>query len=133
MTRMYTLPPAEIERVRGAGGPLADMADLSRVAQDMKVTVVEIDGAIVAYWVLFTALHAEPLWVKAEWRRSPSVINGIVQAMLQEAARTTEPAIFSLVEPANAEVVGEYARRLGFEEVPGTLFYKMIERTVPET
>lgn len=126
MLRAFTLPKADFERVREAGGPLAAEPDLSEAKENMAACVVEVDGRVVAYWALFYCLHAEPLWVHPDHRRNPGVIGGVIDAMLQEAFKTGEPAVFSLIKDENLDIVGSYAQRLGFQPDPGTLFYRIL-------
>lgn len=117
--RVYTLFKEDIERLREAGGPVADLPDLAGVRENMAVAVVEANGRIVAYWCLFYALHAEPLFIAPEWRTHPAVVKGIVKGMLEEAGKTGEGAIYASIE---TEEVEEYGARLGFTPVPGRLW-----------
>jgi hypothetical protein len=126
--KTYTLAKEDIERVREAGGKLAEIADLSAVRENVAVTVVEVDGTIAAYWGVFYALMAEPLWIAPEWRKHPGVVSGVIDAMLAEAYRTGEPGVMCTIIDQQVET---YAQRLGFDPVPGRLFYKLLT-PVPE-
>src|SRR5687768_3173217 len=75
------LPDEEVQKAIEAGGPLAELKVAPDKLKQMSVGVVEADGVIVAYWVVWFALHAEPLWVKPEFRRHPAVIKHVVQVM----------------------------------------------------
>jgi len=123
--RRFTLSPDQVARVQEAGGPLAD-ADPEKL-KDMSIAVVEVDGRIVAYWVVFYALHVEPLWIAEDHRKSPGVVGGIVQQMQTIVEATSEPAAFCLIEEANAAVVAPYADRLGFHEAPGRVYYLVLQ------
>lgn len=128
--RTYTLPPADTARAIAAGGPLADLAaDPERLA-DMRIAVVEVDGQIVAYWVVWYALHVEPLWVTEPYRKHPAVIKGIVGEMQRIVEQTGEPAAFCVIEPENLAVVAPYATRLGFVDAPGKLYYVVAQPPV---
>lgn len=124
-----TLAPEEIQRAIDAGGPLGEMQVQADRMKEMSVAVVEVDGVIVAYWVVWYALHVEPLWVDPAWRRHPAVIGGIVQEMEAVVEATPEPAAFCVIEAENAAIVGRYARRLGFHEAPAgaSLYYLVLE------
>lgn len=123
-----TLNPEEMDTALQAGGPLAEMQLSAEKLKQMRIAVVEIDGQIVAYWVVWFGLHVEPLWVAEEHRRSPAVIKNIVEQMQEEVLRTAEPAAFCIVESSEAgEVVARYADRLGFHEAPGKLYYVVVE------
>ena len=125
--RAYTLPAADAARALEAGGPLADLgADPAALAK-LAIAVVEVDGRIVAYWVVSYALHVEPLWVVPEYRRHPGVIRGIVAEMQRIVVETQEPAAFCVIDQQNLAVVEPYAARLGFQAAPGQLFYVVVQ------
>ena len=121
MTRVLMLPPEEIERVREAGGPLADLPDLSGLKAEKTVVAVEVDGRIVAYWVAFYALHLDPLWVAEAHRTNPAVNRGLLEAMGTVVARTGEPVAFAILAGDAPHL--PQAERLGFAPVPGNLYY----------
>lgn len=123
------LPDDEVALAIAAGGPLADLKVSPDKLKQMSVGVVEVDGAIVAYWVVWYALHAEPLWVKPEFRKHPAVIKHVVGVMHDIVAASEEPAIYCQVEPADVELVAPYAERLGFYEAPGKFFYMVLPDT----
>lgn len=129
------LPDEEVALAIAAGGPLADLKVSPDKLKAMSVGVVEVDDqagggpVIVAYWVVWYALHAEPLWVKPEFRRHPAVISHVVGVMRDIVETSEEPAIYCQVEPADVELVAPYAERLGFIEAPGTFFYMVLPDT----
>jgi hypothetical protein len=126
-----TLAPEEVQRALDAGGPLQELQlDATRLAE-MSVAVVEVDGVIVAYWVVWYALHVEPLWIAEAWRKHPRVVSGIVEEMQAIVEATQEPVAYCEIQDENLEVVSGYAARLGFHEAPGKLFY-VIMQPVPE-
>jgi hypothetical protein len=123
MTRAYLLPTDQVSRVLEAGGPLVELGFTAETLKDMIFAVVEVDGRIVAYWVVWKAVHVEPLWVTPAHRKQPAVIRGIVEAMQDAVALTGETTAFCVIERENAEVVAQYATRLGFLPAPGSLYY----------
>lgn len=122
-----TLAPEEAHRAIEAGGPLQDLAVQADRLTDMRIAVVEVDGRIVAYWVVWYALHVEPLWVHDDWRRHPGVIAGIVDQMQEVVEGTGESSAFCVIEAENAETVAGYAHRLGFFDAPGKLYYLVLQ------
>lgn len=122
--RGYTLFKEDIERLREAGGPMADLPDLAGVRENMAVAVVEVNGTIVAYWPLFMAMHAEPLWITPTQRHNPGVIRAMVEAMLTEARQHDEPAVYCSILAPQVEA---YAARLGFVQLPGTMWEKPLK------
>lgn len=129
--RTYTLAPDQVHRALEAGGPLQTMqVDPDRM-KDMSVAVVEVDDRIVAYWVIWYALHVEPLWIQEEWRKHPGVVGGIVRQMQQVVEETGEPAVYCQIDQENADRVEPYATRLGFLEAPGKSYY-LVLKPAPE-
>ena len=125
--RAFLLPLGQIERLREAGGPLAE-ADLS--ALDLEaLPVVEVDGQIVAYWPAFFALHLEPLWVAEPYRLNPAVTRGLLEAMTQTLQTIGKPVAFAVIDSATE--VAPLAERLGFARVPGDLYYVQMPATDP--
>lgn len=131
MTRTHVLTGSDTLRALEAGGPLVDLqVDPARLAE-MSVAAVEVDDRIVAYWVLWKALHLEPLWIAPDHRHSPSVVSGLIGALQQAAEASGEPAGFAVIEEPNLSVIAPYAERLGFLEAPGKLYYLVLAPPVP--
>ena len=64
--------PEEFSRVAEVGGPMAELFASGQVPDPAHTIILasEVDGTLVQYWVLFEAVHAEPLY------RHPSRIGG---------------------------------------------------------
>lgn len=130
--RSFVLTGPEVVRALEAGGPLVDLQlDPAKLAT-MRIACVEVDGRIVAYWVLWTALHLEPLWITDEFRKSPVVVKHLLLATLDAAEQSGEPAAFAVIEETNLEAVGELATKLGFVQAPGALYYLVLRAPQPE-
>ncbi len=129
----YILPPEQLERLREAGGPLADRETYPTLdtLKDMAVAVVEVDGQIVAYWVTWYALHAEPLYIAEPARKHPAVARLLIEQVRDVLARSGELSAFATIEEENLPVVGAYAGRLGFHRAPGALFYLVLPAQEP--
>lgn len=125
----YILPVAQLERLREAGGVLADRDTYPTLEtlKDMAVAVVEIDGRIVGYWVTWYALHAEPLHIAEPYRTHPRVGRLLIEQVRDILQRSGEVSAFATIEEPNTEVVGAYAGRLGFHRAPGSLFYLVLQ------
>jgi len=119
MTRAFLLPLDQRERLREAGGPLAD-ADLSQLDLEA-LPIVEVDGQIVAYWPIFYALHLEPLWIAEDHRRQAAVTHGLLDLMRQALLNIGKPVAFAVIDPDTPVLA--LAERLGFDRVPGDLYY----------
>lgn len=125
MLQTYVLPPDQLHRLQGIGGPLADIqADPQRLGQ-MSVVVAEVDGQIVGYWIAWYGLHLEPLWIDPA-HRSAAVGRGLLERMSEVVAGTGEVAAFSVIEEENLSILGEQVSRLGFLPAPGRLYYVVL-------
>lgn len=122
-----TLPPEENYRAIEAGGPLQEVGIPPEQLARMSVAVVEVDGVIVAYWVVWYALHVEPLWIREDHRKSVAVVKGLVDAMHGIVEASGEAAAFCVIDPENWATVGDYAERFGFYEAPGRLYYLVVQ------
>lgn len=118
------LPMDQIERIREAGGPLAEVPDLSNMQRAL-VAAVEVDGTIVAYWPVWRAVHAEPVWVAEAYRKSPVVIKALLAELEKALDEMGDPVAFAIIGETDILTSGRYAMRLGFERVPGDLFFLM--------
>lgn len=128
MITRRTLDPAEVQKAIEAGGPLKDLQIQADKLKEMAIAVVEVDGVIVAYWVVWFALHTEPLWIHEDYRKHPRVVGGIVGEMQRIVEASGEPSAFCVIEDGEtAEIVRQYADRLGFHRAPGTLHYLVLQ------
>lgn len=127
MIRAYLLPLDQIERLREAGGPLVE-ADLSQLALEA-LPVIEVDGRIVAYWPMFYALHLEPLWIAESQRRIPGVATRLLDLMTEALHAIGKPVAFAVIDPTTP--VLKMAERLGFDRVPGDLYYVTVPAPPP--
>jgi len=122
-----TLAPDETQRAIDAGGPLKDMQVRADRLKEMSIAVVEVDDRIVAYWVVWYALHTEPLWIHEDYRRSPGVVGRLVGELQRIVEATGEPSAFAVIGEENLTQLAAAASRLGFYEAPGKLFYVVLE------
>lgn len=123
--RAFLLPPAERERLREAGGPLADPeVDLSSMQWEA-LPVVEVDGRIVAYWPAFFGLHLEPLWIAEPHRLHVGVAKALLALTELAVAQIGRPVAFAVIAPDAPTLT--LAGRLGFARVPGDLYYVVLQ------
>lgn len=125
--RRLLLPLDQRERLREAGGPLAEV-DLSRLEAE-QLPVVEVDGRIVAYWPCFYALHLEPLWIAEDHRQHPAVVRHLLEAMQEALQIIGESVSFAIIDPSTDTLA--LAERLQFARVPGDLYYVMLPAREP--
>lgn len=139
LVRRRTLEPGELQQAIDAGGPLQEMQIQADKIKEMAIAVVEVmtdatvdplhsEWRIVAYWVVWYALHTEPLWIAPDYRKHPGVVGGIVEEMQRIVEASGEPSAFCVIEDGDlAETVRGYATRLGFLQAPGTLHYLVLQ------
>jgi len=119
--RGFRLPVDQIERIREAGGPLAEV-DLSRISHAL-IAAVEVDGQLVAYWPVWKAVHAEPLWIAEPYRQSLAVSRALLAEVDQAVEEMGDPVVFAIIGELDLLTNGRQASRLGFQRVPGDLYY----------
>lgn len=114
------LDRGEYNRVQEAGGPLAGY-DLSQI-DHMRITAVEEDGRIIAYWCAAMLVHAEPLWIAPEARSRPIVVKKLLQGLIEILQDLGCQVAFGIISDVDFDVNLPMARRLGFEKVPGDTY-----------
>jgi GNAT superfamily N-acetyltransferase len=82
---------------------------------------VEVDGRVVAYWPVWLAVHAEPLWVDPA-HRTPGTIRVLVETLFQHLRDAGVGSAFVVLGHADQQVTLSAALRLGFQRVPGDLY-----------
>ena len=76
-------------------------------------------GQIVACWAAFDAVHLDPLWIAAAYRRRPKLALQLLDAMRAVLAECgVSSALAIIADPT----VAAMAERLGFEPIPGQLY-----------
>ncbi len=129
MTKLLILSADAIERVREAGGPLAEVEDLSGLRDEKTIVAVEVDGRVVAYWVAFYALHLDPLWIAEAHRGNPAVNRTLLEGMGAVVVQTQESVAFAVLADGAPHL--SQAERLGFARVPGDLYYVTVPASEP--
>jgi len=88
-----------------------------------RILVVENPAReIVGWWFLFAALHAEPLWLREDYRKAGTtrrMIRGMQKLLVEVGAGSA----FALIAENDLGHLPPIAARLGFERLPGALFW----------
>lgn len=121
MVRGIVLAGEALARVREAGGPLADHPEWLESLRLNDIPGVEVDGRVVAYWPVWLAVHAEPLWVDPA-HRTPGTIRVLVETLFQHLRDAGVGSAFVVLGHADQQVTLSAALRLGFQRVPGDLY-----------
>jgi hypothetical protein len=126
--RTRILEGEDLWRLADAPGPFQGRRDVIAALGNAQVVAVEdAQGTLLGYWPIWLAVHLEPLWVQPEARKNPAVIKALVMGMraqLQAERITTAYATIAHEDlPTNLPM----AARMGFERVPGDLFFVKLE------
>lgn len=119
-----TLPTDEWHKLHDAPGPLPEWLDGTTPDPDQTIiTVIEDDdGAIKGYWVLFNAVHAEPLYLDESIRHHPKMGLALMAAVGDHLRKHDVKAAFGIIGDADVKTVAPMAQRAGFKRLPGTLY-----------
>lgn len=114
------LPPDEWPRIR-AELPHSPLATLARF-EDLQgvVVVVEDGGAIVGHWPLILTWHAEPLYLHPDHQRIGPALRKLIEGLYTTMRDVGVSTALAVIE--DPTVVAQ-ATRLGFQPVPGSLYY----------
>ena len=91
-----------------------------------RILVAEVGGPggeVVGYWMVLTCVHAEPIWIKDEHRKRPGLIRRLWGAVWQVLQENDVQIAFACITDKDAASNVPLAMRLGFEKVPGDLYY----------
>lgn len=115
------LPKDAFDRLDGIGGPLETLPEPLDPEQTI-VIVAEDAGVIVGYWVLFDAVHAEPLWIDPDHRNRPQLAVLLLQTLLTELRAHGIQTVCGIIGDPEAAVMEPMARKVGMQPLPGRLW-----------
>lgn len=127
------LTGADLDRIKEAGGELAEFPGSfgEQWGERGCCPAIEVDGKVVAYWGVFWAVHAEPMYVAPE-HRNPGVIRALIGLLEATLAEMKVDLACAVIEQEQVDTAGRYAQRLGFKQVDGSLFYLTLADVEPE-
>jgi len=105
--------------------PPFDQMGLPDPASSRVLVAQDAAGSIVGYWFLHAALHVEPFWLAPEARSqhlAKKMWDGIREMMKQGSAKVA----YGIISDEDLVTAG-MARRLGFQRVPGGLYFVTTE------
>lgn len=85
-------------------------------------------GKLVAYWMLFDAVHVEPLWISPEERGNPTLARQLWAQVRGILDACKVPLAFAIIGDGALSTNAPMAARLGFKPMPGNLFYLLVDR-----
>lgn len=126
--RTRILEKADLHVLATIPGPFFGHPDVLAQLGDGQVIAVEDDSnSIVAYWPIWVAVHLEPLWVSPEARKNPAVIKALITTMQEQLKLHRITTAFAVIGHADLVQNLPLAARIGFERVPGDLFFVKAE------
>lgn len=116
------LPPEEFDLLLQS--PLFQQFGLPNLQHTRVVVAQEVGtGKLAAYWMIYDAVHVEPLWIDDQHRKRPGLARqlwGGVQRVLEQTDANTA---YATIADQDMAMNLPQATRLGFKKVPGALFY----------
>lgn len=106
--------------------PFAEMG-LATYNRDRVRVMGAIRGrTVVAVWMLYDAVHAEPLWVAEEERQNPAVLRPLWEGVRRILVDSGCPVAYAIVGDGGLPGSIPQAIRLGFQPTKGNLFYLLV-------
>lgn len=109
--------------------PFCDGVALTLAPQDSVIVVEDIVGRITAYWMIFTCVHVEPLWIAPEDRGRVGVIRKLWRTVRETLRAQGVEIAFALINKANP--AARYAQRLGFRRTVGDCYFVLAKNPDP--
>jgi hypothetical protein len=117
------LPPEEWHKLLEMPGPYHDAGQVPTAAHNRILVIEEDDGTIAGYWGIFTVVHVEPVYIRPEYRHKVSVTRRLWEGVQQLLIRLRVPGALAIISDADAPVNLPMATKIGFQKVPGSLYY----------
>ncbi|KKM71146.1 hypothetical protein LCGC14_1433570 [marine sediment metagenome] len=127
-----SLPPEEYPRILDAPGPLSELPGLPDPDHSRIIVLEDADGQIRGYWLLFNAIHAEPLYLAPEVRQRAKAGRDLLRQVYTELREAGVQTVFAVVSPEDLDTIGPMAEHLGLHPLPGTIYMGQVS-TVEET
>ena len=107
--KLATLPPFNTDGIPAFG--------------HTRVLVAETENkTIVGYWIIFDAVHVEPVWVAEEYRKRPGLARRGWKKVWEMLSSANVPYAFATILDRDAMPNESLALRLGFTRLPGALY-----------
>jgi hypothetical protein len=84
--------------------------------------------ALVAFWMLYDAIHCEPVWIAEQERANPAVIRPLWEGVRKLLLDSGAPIAYVIMGDGGLEVSIPLAVRLGFQPAKGNLFYLLVDQ-----
>ena len=85
-------------------------------------------GKVVAYWMMYDAVHVEPLWIAPEERGNPAIARPLWTKVVETLVEVGTPMAYAMIGDGALEQNAPMALRLGFRPLSGNLFYILLAK-----
>lgn len=116
--RLYSVPP------------FSEGIQVSLSQHDSVIVAEDERGQIVGYWLMFYAMHVEPMWIAPAYRGRVGIIRRLWGAVQDRLRDLGLDLAFALINPGNPAV--DYAKRLGFVRTQGDCYWVSAKKPSPE-
>jgi hypothetical protein len=113
---LATVPPFDREGIPNFGH--------SRVIVAQK----HATGQVVGYWIIFDAIHIEPLWVAPSHRKNPGLLRRMWFGVKRVLCEVSAKRAFAIILDADADENLPQTMRMGFRKLPGSLYFVDISK-----
>jgi hypothetical protein len=79
-------------------------------------------GEIVSTFTLFLIAHAEPLWIREDYRGSPTIMRRMAEGMKAMLKQYGFPSCYTVVMDSTP-VLAKFAKWFGGNKIDGSLYY----------
>jgi hypothetical protein len=86
------------------------------------LAAINEQGEVVSTWTLFVVPHAEPFWIRPDYRHHPSIIKHMAREMIKLFKTLNFPYVYTIVlDDEQGKVLTRLAHWFGFNPVKGKL------------
>lgn len=97
------------------------------------IVLEDAAGELKAFWLAFSTVHIEPLWIAEEYRGRAAVIRRLWGGVRDILVETGNNLAFAVINNDDLPGTAPMAKRLGFLHIPGQLFFVRVEDSMDPT
>ena len=87
------------------------------------IAAINEEGEIVSTWTIFLVPHAEPFWIRPDYRHHPSIIKHMAKMMVNLFKELNSKNVYTVVlDDDQGRVLTRLANWFGFSPIKGKLF-----------
>lgn len=90
------------------------------------------DGSLAGFWFVFTALHAEPVWLADDCRQKPGILRRMWRGVSDILRGLDQPSAYAVILDSDIPTgITNQALRMGFQQIPGKLYFVNVNDVDP--